>query len=124
MAGGGGSHQKREKRFKKKFLELQKSRGGFGTPVAPWSISDAVLLDVWRYLAAEYASCSQHGTQDHSSLRLLADVLIGGAGSSARPFRIFPVRGSSGRRRDCHFTDTPCVSLLKHLLRVEGGAAE
>ena len=28
------------------------------------------------------------------------------------------------RRRDCHFTDTPVLSLLKHLLKVEGGAAE
>ena len=30
------------------------------------------------------------------------------------------VRGS--RRRDCHFDDTPCVSLLKHLIKVQGGA--
>ena len=28
------------------------------------------------------------------------------------------------RRRDCHFDDTPFLSLLKHLLKVEGGAAE
>ena len=32
--------------------------------------------------------------------------------------------GWSGRRRDCHFTDTPFSSILKHLLKVEGGAAE
>ena len=25
------------------------------------------------------------------------------------------------RRRDCHFDDTPCLSLLKHLLEVQGG---
>ena len=28
------------------------------------------------------------------------------------------------RRRDCHFTDTPSPSILKHLLTGEGGAAE
>ena len=35
-------------------------------------------------------------------------------------------RGSVGltsRRRDCHFDDTPCLSLLKHLLKVEGGCS-
>ena len=30
----------------------------------------------------------------------------------------------SSRRRDCHFTDTPFSSVLKHLLNGEGGAAE
>ena len=29
-----------------------------------------------------------------------------------------PSQGS--RRRDCHFTDTPCLSLLKHLIQVQG----
>ena len=28
------------------------------------------------------------------------------------------------RRRDCHFTDTPSPSLLKRLVKGEGGAAE
>ena len=28
------------------------------------------------------------------------------------------------RRRDCHFDDTPCLSILKHLLKVEGDAAK
>ena len=31
--------------------------------------------------------------------------------------------GQPSRRRD-HFVDTPSPSLLKHLLKVEGGAAE
>ena len=26
------------------------------------------------------------------------------------------------RRRDCHFDDAPCLSLLKHLMKVQGGA--
>ena len=28
----------------------------------------------------------------------------------------------SRRREYCHFTDTPCLPLLKHLLQVQGGA--
>ena len=28
------------------------------------------------------------------------------------------------RRRDCHFTDIPSPSILKHLLEGEGGSAE
>ena len=31
---------------------------------------------------------------------------------------------SPSRRRDCHFDDTPSSSLLKHLLKVEGGAVK
>ena len=27
---------------------------------------------------------------------------------------------TASRRRDCHFTDTPCLSLLKHILQVQG----
>ena len=29
--------------------------------------------------------------------------------------------GSDSRRRDCHFHDTPCLSLLKHLINSQGG---
>ena len=32
--------------------------------------------------------------------------------------------GPSSHRRDCHFDDALSPSLLKHLLKVEGGAAE
>ena len=32
--------------------------------------------------------------------------------------------GRVSRQRDCHFDDTPFLCLLKHLLQVEGGAAE
>ena len=31
---------------------------------------------------------------------------------------------SPSHRRDCHFTDVPSSPLVKHLLKVEGGAAE
>ena len=34
------------------------------------------------------------------------------------------VAGECSRRRDCHFADIPSPSLLKHLLKAEGGAAE
>ena len=32
----------------------------------------------------------------------------------------FPMDGLHSRRRDCHFDDTPFLSLLKHLIKVEG----
>ena len=32
--------------------------------------------------------------------------------------------GGTSRRRDCQFDDTPFLSVLKHLINVEGGAAE
>ena len=32
--------------------------------------------------------------------------------------------GAASRRRDCHFDDAPFLSPLKHLIKVEGGAAE
>ena len=35
---------------------------------------------------------------------------------------IFKESGVTSRWRDCHFDDTPCLSLLKHLLTVQGGA--
>ena len=37
---------------------------------------------------------------------------------------ISPHHGRSSRRRDCHFSDALSLSLLKHLLKVEGDAAE
>ena len=43
----------------------------------------------------------------------------GGATNSA-PFVI----GGGSRRRDCHFADNPTPSILKHLLKTEGNAAE
>ena len=36
----------------------------------------------------------------------------------------FNIAGTLSRWRDCHFTDTPFSSILKHLLKGEGGAAE
>ena len=45
--------------------------------------------------------------------------------SSVSDFRVsvswtMPFRPS--RRRDCHFDDTPCLSLLKHIIKGQGGA--
>ena len=44
-----------------------------------------------------------------------------------RPFSNAPCSDLSGkglgsRRRDCHFADVPSESVLKHLLKVKGGA--
>ena len=52
-------------------------------------------------------------------------LIAGGpAGRGVRTLRDHPGGGSSRRREFCHFDDTPCLSILKHLLQVEGGAAE
>ena len=49
----------------------------------------------------------------------------GGGGPRARPCGwSFEEDPEGSRRRDCHFTDIPSPSLLKHLLKGEGGAAE
>ena len=32
--------------------------------------------------------------------------------------------GTPSRRRDCHFAGTPCLFVLKHLLKVEGGGQQ
>ena len=37
---------------------------------------------------------------------------------------LFCTTGILSRRRDCHFVDIPYPSLLKRLLKEEGGAAE
>ena len=36
------------------------------------------------------------------------------------PIKFGSWMGGDSRRRDCHFTDTPCLSLLKHLIKVQG----
>ena len=53
-------------------------------------------------------------------------IRVGGAGSFAgvQLLRGAMRPGDASRRRDCHFTDIPSPSLLKHLLKIEGGAAE
>ena len=45
--------------------------------------------------------------------RAMWDWLCGGGGE----------RGESSRRRDCHFADNPSPSILKHLLKREGGCS-
>ena len=35
--------------------------------------------------------------------------------------RAAPGNLAPSRRRDCHFADTPCLPLLKHLIKVQGG---
>ena len=49
---------------------------------------------------------------------LRAAIALGGSAWSTR------ASGAYSRRRDCHFTGIPSPSILKHLLKVEGGAAE
>ena len=44
--------------------------------------------------------------------------------SSHRPTPPAAAGGAASRRRDCHSADIPSPSLLKHLLKGEGAAAE
>ena len=60
-------------------------------------VAEETLLEVWRYLAAEYVACARQGEQGEASLRLLVEALIG-VDPPPSPLRIFPVRGSSGLR--------------------------
>ena len=32
------------------------------------------------------------------------------------------IAGAASRRQNCHFDDTPCSSLLQHLIELQGGA--
>ena len=71
-----------------------RARAPLQTAPAPEADAAARRFDAWRDLYAWQLECD--GASSH--------------------------RG--GRRRDCHFTDTPFLSPLKHLLEVEGGASE
>ena len=44
-----------------------------------------------------------------------------GKRTSKSVLRLAAVPDTPSRRRDCHVTDTLCLSLLKHLLKVQGG---
>ena len=46
------------------------------------SLSEQVLQDTWRYLAAECASCIAQGEQGKRSVRLIVVALIGGVSFS------------------------------------------
>ena len=76
----------------------------------------------------------RHPVTPHTRSLWLWHVVRGGGGGSAVPpaFRTArptaassasrPAATAPSRRRDCHFADTPCSSLWKHLLKVQGGA--
>ena len=66
------------------------------------------VLDTWLEARREYESYPS----------VSAGVVLGGKMVWAAGY------GMSSRRRDCHFTDTPVSSILKHLLKGEGIAAE
>ena len=107
-------HEQLPKRLsKKKQRELSKARekaahaaidwGDFSKPpgrkaiAATPVVAEETLLEVWRYLAAEYVACARQGEQGEASLRLLVEALIG-VDPPPSPLRIFPVRGSTGLR--------------------------
>ena len=58
------------------------------------------------------------GSMHRASRTVCTAVHTAAAPNAAHPPELPP-----SRRRDCHFTGTPCLSTLKQLLKVEGGAA-
>ena len=60
----------------------------------------------------EIVDCATRGGEKKWSADALSNGQRGGAA------------GGASRRRDCHFADITSPVLLKHLLKVEGGAAE
>ena len=122
---GGGEGVAARRRSNKPKKRMGARRGdGRGGGEGCGVLSNELLLDVWRYLAAEHAalrsqlhrppsSHGAHGGRDNDarvSLRLLVEALVGGPadaaleeeGSAERPalppLRIFPVVGSSTLR--------------------------
>ena len=51
-------------------------------------------------------------------------VKEGGAGQAEHGATQITLDGGTSHWRDCHFADVPSPSILKHLLKGEGGAAE
>ena len=51
-------------------------------------------------------------------------VTEGGAGQAEHGATRIALDGGTSHWRDCHFADVPSPSILKHLLKGEGGAAE
>ena len=86
-------------------------------------VGEELLLDVWRYVAAEYAACAaqEQGEQRAASLRLLVEALVGTHPTPPPPLRIFPVRGSSTLRLHSEHGAPLCLGLAPSLL--ECGAA-
>ena len=67
-----------------------------------------------------------HRSTAPTALHLSAGGSAGGLSTFLHVDRIAArmQKGAPSRQRDCHFDDTPFLCLLKHLLQVEGGAAE
>ena len=116
---GGIASAKKGKKPKKKLLRDREAT--VATSGAP-CVSGTVLLDIWRYLAAELCSYAQQGERGQASLRLLVDAIIGGLPSSSTtdpspplPLRIFPVRGSTALRTHSEHGVPLCLGLSSAL---------
>ena len=78
-------------------------------------------------MQADGGALRLHGTElcagpiGNSTAIGLVDCAAGSNVSFSEVGRTLIHAGGSSHWRDCHFTDTPCLSLLKHLLKVKGG---
>ena len=82
-----------------------------------------VLDKAQRQEAARKAAMSALQTMIKHNRRLFG-VAISGPHELFHAIDEFDLDGSPSHWRDCHFADVLSPSLLKHLLKVEGGAAE
>ena len=74
-------------------------------------MTDNECVDLW--LDMDYCRCTPTNRGGNAALSNTAGIVAA-----------YSRYGGASRRRDCRFADTPCSSTLKHLLNVEGGAAE
>jgi hypothetical protein len=123
-----GKRSNRKQRKGKQNTDKARSRHLSDMPPQPASISEEMMLSIWRYLTAERESCLRQGDAGKQSLRLIVDAVVGGMAPSAyaaslldsgsaapKPFRIFPVQGASQLRLHSHDGVPLCTGLSPSL---------
>ena len=85
----------------------------------------------WETLGAVGSRCAVTGLgargvrsarATRQELRACAAVVEWSEGSHFQQLRVAAAWLQPSRRRDCHFDDNPWLSVLKHLMKVQGGA--
>ncbi|KAL7550003.1 hypothetical protein ACHAWF_013259 [Thalassiosira exigua] len=77
------------------------------------TLRNDILLDVWRYLSAEYKRAKSQGASGQQNIREITKALIGGTQSadSLEPLRIFPIRGSTTLREHSQHGVPLCLDI-------------
>ena len=82
-----------------------------------WLCTSAGYSDGWQ-------SCGGAGSFNGSHNTIDGDVLVNLTRFPDMKVSDRAVLQAAAPAENCHFTDVPSPSLLKHLIKVEGGAAE